>query len=146
MLDRDGIVKRLTIANVQANREIDTLKGMACPDPSEFSKHIYQYVIYKFLLDDEENLSDTHNLNELAKLSVAKAGKLNQNEATLLDVSKHCGATSSFMTKKVLLFMSLSEAFSFQYAPYNTADIETTDDLALIIMEKIGAASAKKRE
>ena len=103
-------------------------------------------MIFKFLLDDEENLSGTHNLNELAKLSVAKAGKLNPNEATLLDVSKHCGATSSFMTKKVLLFMSLSEAFSFQYIPYNTADIETTDDLALIIMEKTGAASAKKRE
>ena len=138
MLDRDGIVKRLTIANVRAKREIDTLKGMVHPDPSEFSKHIYQYVIFKFLLDDEENLPDTHDLNELAQLSVAKAGRLNPNEAALLDVSKHCGATSSFMTKKVLLFMSLSEVFAFQYAPYNTADIETTEDLAHIIMEKKG--------
>ena len=138
MLDRDGIVKRLTIANVRAKREIDTLKGMVHPDPSEFSKHIYQYVIFKFLLDDEENLPDTHDLNELAQLSVAKAGRLNPNEAALLDVSKHCGATSSFMTKKVLLFMSLSEVFAYQYAPYNTADIETTEDLAHIIMEKKG--------
>ena len=136
MLDKDGIVKRLTIANAQAKKEIDTLKGMVHPDPSEFSEHIYQYVIYKFLLDDEENLPDTHDLNALAQLSVAKAGRLNPNEAALLDVSKHCGATSSFMTKKVLLFMSLSKAFAFAYAPYNTADIETTEDLAYIIMEK----------
>ena len=65
-----------------------------------------------------------------------KAGRLNPNEAVLLDVSKHCGATSSFMTKKVLLFMSLSKYFGFTYPPYNTADIETTDELAEIILKK----------
>ena len=32
--------------------------------------------------------------------------------------------------------MSLSEYFGFQYPPYNTADIETTDMLAEIILKK----------
>ncbi len=137
MLDKNGIIKRLTIANVQAEKEIHILKELADPTPSEFSEHIYRYVIYKFLLDDEKELPPTHNLNELAQLSVAKASRLNPNEAALLDVSKHCGATSSFMTKKVLLFMSLSEEFDFSYPPYNTADIGTTDELARIILEKI---------
>lgn len=137
MLDRRGIIKRLVISNVQAKKEIDILKGLEQPDVSVFSEHIYRYVICKFLLDDEEDLPDTHNLNELAKLSVAKAARLNPNEAVLLESTKHCGAASSYMTKKVLLFMSLSEAFAFQYPPYNTADIETTDQLAGIIMEKI---------
>lgn len=136
MLDKNGIIKRLTIANHQAKKETDILKGLEFPDPSVFSNHIYKYVIFKFLLDDEEDLPDTHDLNELAKLSVAKAGRLNPNEAALLDVSKHCGSTSSFMTKKVLLFMSLSRELNFEYSPYNTAEIETTDELAKIIMEK----------
>ena len=70
-------------------------------------------------------------------LSVEKAGKLNPNEAALLDVSKHCGCTSSFMTKKVLLFMSLSEYFGFRYPPYDTAEIGTTGELAQIILEKV---------
>lgn len=137
MLNRRGIIKRLTIANVQAKKEIEILKGLERPDSLVFSEHIYRYVICKFLLDDEEDLPDTHDLNELAKISVAKAARLNPDETVLLESTKHCGAAGSYMTKKVLLFMSLSEAFSFQYPPYNTADIETTDQLAGIIMEKI---------
>ena len=92
------------------------------------------------MLDDEVPLPETRNLNELAQLSVAKAGKLNPNEAALLDVSRHCGSTSSFMTKKVLLFMSLSREFGFDYQPYDTAEITTTGALARIIMEKTGYA------
>lgn len=138
LLDKSGIIRRLTVADGLAKRELEILKGPETPDPSEFEEHIHRYVLYKFLLDDEDPVPETRNLNELAQLSVAKAGKLNPNEAALLDVSRHCGATSSFMTKKVLLFMALSREFGFDYPPYNTADIETTGQLARIIMEKTG--------
>lgn len=137
MLDKSGIIKRLVQADACAKKELQQWEGSRQPDPSRFAISIYRYVLYKFLLDDEENLPDTHDLNRLAMLSVEKAGRLNPNEAALLDVSKHCGATSSFMTKKILLFMGLSEFYDFQYPPYNTADIETTDDLASIILEKV---------
>ena len=137
MLDKSGIIKRLALADANARRELAQWKDSASPNPSRFAESIYRYVIFKFLLDDEAALPDTHNLNELAKLSVEKAGRLNPNEATLLDVSRHCGATSSYMTKKVLLFMSLSDAFQFQYPPYNTADIETTDMLAEVILKRV---------
>ena len=136
MLDKNGIIKRMTLADANAARELAKWKGPDHPDPSLFAESIYRYVLYKFLLDDEEDLPETHDLNALAARSVEKAGRLNPNEAVLLDVSKHCGATSSFMTKKVLLFMSLSKFFDFAYPPYNTADIETTDELARIILEK----------
>lgn len=137
MLDKSGIIRRLTIADTKARKELEQWEGLDTPDPSLFAESIYRYVLFKFLLDDERDLPRTHDLNTLAKLSVEKAGRLNPNESTLLDVSRHCGATSSFMTKKVLMFMSLSKAFKFQYPPYNTADIETTDMLAEIIMEKV---------
>ena len=137
MLDRNGIIKRLALANANAGRELAKWKDSNHPDPSAFAESIYRYVIFKFLLDDEPLLPNTHDLNELARLSVEKAGRLNPNEATLLDVSRHCGATSSYMTKKVLLFMSLADAFRFQYPPYNTADIETTDMLANVILKKV---------
>ncbi len=137
MLDKSGIIRRLARADACASREIERWKDRKNPDPEEFAASIHRYVLCKFLLEDEEPLPETHVLNALAQLSVEKAGKLNPNEAALLDVSKHCGATSSFMTKKVLLFMSLSKTFGFSYAPYNTADIETTEELAAIIREKI---------
>ena len=137
MLDKSGIIKRLALADAGARRELAQWEDAVHPDPSRFAESIYRYVLFKFLLDDEPALPQTHDLNALAKLSVAKAAKLNPNEATLLDVSRHCGATSSFMTKKVLLFMSLSDYFGFQYLPYNTADIETTEMLAEIILEKV---------
>ena len=138
MLDKNGIIRRMALADANAQRELNQWKGPGRPDPSMFAESIYRYVLYKFLLDDEEALPVTHELNALAAYSVEKAGRLNPNEAALLDVSKHCGATSSFMTKKVLLFMSLSKYFGFAYPPYNTADIETTDELARIILEKTG--------
>ena len=143
MLDKSGIIKRLAIADAKSKRELAKWEGPADPDPSLFAESIHRYVLYKFLLDDEQPLPETHSLNELARLSVEKAGRLNPNETTLLDVSRHCGSTSSFMTKKVLLFMSLSAYYNFQYPPYNTADIETTEELANIILEKTGHAAQK---
>ena len=137
MLDKSGIIKRMAAADAGALKELKQWEDLDHPDPSAFAESIYRYVVCKFLLDDEEELPLTHDLNELASLSVKKAGRLNPNETTLLDVSKHCGATSSFMTKKVLLFMSLSKYYGFQYPPYNTAEIETTDDLARVILEKV---------
>ena len=135
MLDKSGIIRRMALADANAQKELNQWEGPDHPDPSLFAESIYRYVLYKFLLDDED-LPETHELNALAALSVEKAGRLNPNEAALLDVSKHCGATSSFMTKKVLLFMSLSKYYGFAYPPYNTADIETTDELAEIILKK----------
>ena len=141
MLDKTGIIKRLAVADAKAKAEIGQWSDIACADPSAFARSIYRYVLYKFLLDDEEELPPTHDLNELAQLSVAKAGRLNPNEMTLLDVSRHCGATSSYMTKKVLLFMALSKELDFSYPPVNTADIDTTDELARVIQEKKSCSS-----
>lgn len=138
MLDKTGIIRRLAHADARATAELERWRGLADPDPSAFAESIRRYVLYKFLLDDEDPLPDTHDLRELAMLSVEKAGRLNPNEATLLDVSRHCGATSSHMTKKVLLLMALSRHFGITYAPYDTADIETTDELAHILREKAG--------
>ncbi len=145
MLDKNGIIKRLMKANSMAKKEIEALKGSANAGLSDFEFHIRNYVIYKFLLDDESGV-ETNNLNELSALSVEKAGKLNHNEAALLDISRHCGATSSSMTKKVLLFMAISEDFGVDLTKYDTANIETTDMLAKIIFdEKTGIENAEKQ-
>ena len=136
MLDKSGIIKRMAAADSRAAKELSQWKGLDHPDPSLFAESIHRYVLYKFLLDDEDHIPQTRDLNKLASLSVEKASHLNPNEAALLDVSRHCGATSSFMTKKVLLFMSLSKYFVFSYPPYYTADIESTYQLAEVILEK----------
>lgn len=136
MLDKDGIIKRLLVSDTLANKEINCLKDLDKPGLLDYKEHIYNYVIYKFLLDDEEGI-DTKDINELARQSVAKAGRLNPNEAALLDVSKHCGATSSFMTKKVLLYLSLSDALGIDLSQYNMAEIEDTDQLAELVYGKV---------
>ena len=136
MLDKTGIIRRLAEADAKAQAEIGRWGDLSEADPAAFADSIHRYVLAKFLLDDEPELPSTHDLDELAKLSVAKAGRLNPNELTLLDVRRHCGATSSYMTKKVLLFMALSKHFDFTYPPVNTADIATTDELSRVIREK----------
>lgn len=138
MLDRSGIVKRLTLANISARKALDALKGPELPGLSVFRECIRQYVLCKFLLEDEGEIQ-AGSINELAKLSVEKAGRLNPNELELLDVSRHCGATSSVMTKKVLLYMALSEDVGVDLSRRDTADIEYTDMLADIIYEELSA-------
>ena len=137
MLDKSGIVRRLAVADGQAQTELARWADPAQADPEAFAAGIHRYVLHKFLLDDEPQPPATHELNALAQLSVAKAARLNPNESTLLDVSRHCGATSSFMTKKVLLLMALSRHYGFAWPPVNTADIETTDELAAQIQAKM---------
>lgn len=137
MLDKNGIIKRLLFANTFAQKEVAYLKGLDAPTLSDYEASIQKYVLYKFLLDDEPEITTTI-LNELADFSVTKAGKLNPNESILLDVSRHCGATSSAMTKKVLLFMSIQEDFQVDLTTINTADIETTQELAYILHQKGG--------
>ncbi len=132
MLDKSGIIKRLMLSNQKASAEIKALKGPEKPGLLAYQKHIHQYVLDKFLLDDEEEIH-TDDINELAKKSVEKAGKLNPNEATLLDVSKHCGATSSFMTKKVLLYLALAEDLGVNLQKYDMSEIETTGELAALL-------------
>ena len=63
MLDKSGIIKRLMIADKKARNELDAWKDLEHPDPSGFAEAIYHYVLYKFLLDDEEELPDTRKLN-----------------------------------------------------------------------------------
>ncbi len=132
MLDKSGIIRRLMFADQHAKQEIADLKGLESPTLSDYACHIHNYVIYKFLLDDEPDIT-TRNLNELADLSVKKAGKLNSKEKELLDVSKHCGATTSSMTKKVLMFMALQEDMGVKISDQPTAWLETTDELAELI-------------
>lgn len=135
LLDRTGIVKRLAAANAAARRELDALQAPAHPALSDYQVHIRRYVLYKFLLDDEPDIQ-TDDLNELAALSVKKAAKLNPNEPVLLDMSRHCGATTSAMTKKVLLFMSLSKELGVELNRYDTANIADTAQLGQILFEE----------
>lgn len=134
LLDKNGIIKRLAAADAAASREVSFLKSLEFPSLSDYQTHIRRYVLFKFLLDDEEGI-ETKDLNELAALSIQKAGRLNPNEPALLDMSKHCGATSSAMTKKVLLYMRLSEDFEIDLSKINTADIVDTNSLGEIIFQ-----------
>lgn len=136
LLDRNGIIQRLLLADERASVEVEALKKAPTMPETDYAHHIHRFVLAKMLLDDEGEIA-THDLNELAQMSVIKAGKLNKNEAELLDVSRHCGGTSSAMTKKVLLFMSLEESLSFKFGTVNTAEIQSTEELAATIQHLV---------
>lgn len=110
------------------------LKDLDHPDLLVYQEYIRRYVLFKFLLDDEPDIQ-TSDMNELAALSVKKAANLNPNEPILLDMSRHCGATTSAMTKKVLLYMSLSKDMGIELNKIDTASITDTDHLARIVFE-----------
>lgn len=132
MLDKNGIIKRLIIADKKAKNQIDTLKGLAHPTLLDYQFYIRQFILAKFLLDDEDVSTD--ELNILAKQSVGKANRINPDEDILLDAVSHCGSATSAITKKVLMLVALQEVFDIDFQEVDTPAIKTTAELAEIIM------------
>ena len=134
MLDKNGIAGRLARADRLAEEQLNILKGLEHPALSDYESAIRNYILTKFLLDDED--VETDSLNELAEISVKKAFSLKPvgNEHDMLDISGHCGSVSSAATKKVLLLVALQKAMEVDLTVVNTAYIDTTKELAAIIM------------
>lgn len=136
MLDKNGIAARLFLADTRAKEQMDRLKAMDSPSLTDYETCIHRYVLAKFLLDDEPNVS-TQDLNELASLSVRKAHRLKPagNERDMLDISGRCGSVSSAAAKKVLLLVALQKEMEIDLTSVDTAYIETTGHLAQTVMQ-----------
>lgn len=133
MLDKSGVIRKLLEADALARDEVRVLKSLVSPSSYDYASHVRSYVVHKFLLDTEDYRSAGDGLMDLARQSVTVSARLSRANRELLDVSKHCGATSSAMTKKVMLLLAVQRDFEVDLSGEDTADIETTRQLADII-------------
>lgn len=90
------------------------------------------YICYKFMLDESDFTCD--NLITLAKISISKAVK---NKEVHWD-QKDCHGTTESMTKKIMLISSIERNLGITFSRQEYMDLDTVDDLANIIFQKIG--------
>ena len=104
------------------------LDSFASADPAAFSRYIYQYILYKFLLADL-NQHET-DLKRLAEQSLIHTLELTNGDTQAADVSFGCSGASTAETKKVILLLVLKEKLGVSLPPDWIPDIVSSDQLA----------------
>lgn len=94
----------------------------------ELHADLYPYVLSKYILIGEVN--DIYELDELAKLSVAKTIRMSKELAMELDGAHSCEGTTSAMNKKVLLLMAIQRELGIQFPKGRTVELTDTKLIA----------------
>ena len=114
-----------------AEREMNAVKS-ACPLTEEaFNGHMFNYILYKFLLLPEEVKS--RDFNDLAEQSLAKSAGISKDLVKEFDQAQSCSGTSSVMAKKVLLFMKLQRELNIKLPAEGSARVKSIDELIRLV-------------
>lgn len=134
MLQAD-IKEQLLQANRLAEEEIASIKNKAGADKAFLEKHLKKYIAYKLLLGDAE-IDGT--INEMIRESVARSLNVAKEKVTKVDQPARCDGSTTVLSKRILLFLSIQRELKIQFPPDKTALIETTDDLAGLVHHLLG--------
>ena len=93
---------------------------------------IRDYILNKYMLQDQ-NISED-GITELTKISIAHVLSLDKELLVVLDrQSSGCGASSSTVTKKILLYLAIQKDFGITLPPDKMAYAESLHDIADIV-------------
>lgn len=107
-------------------------------------EQLYQYVLVKFLLTDEDRPADD-SFNTLVETSLSKSMKVSPELVAEFDTAQSCDGATSAMAKKVLLFMSIQRALGIELPAEESARIKTMRDLSDMVWRTL-AQSPEWRE
>ena len=119
----------------RAEKEIAYIKEHPEISKEELHEHVYEYVLFKYNLSAEAE--GVYALDELAKISVAKAIRLSKERAIAYDNRGTCEGATSAMNKKVLLMMAIQRELGIKFPLDKTAGIKTTHELAAVTWEEL---------
>ncbi|MBQ9083693.1 MAG: hypothetical protein IJY28_09380 [Clostridia bacterium] len=110
---------------------LDHIEAMKCAvAPDTFYSSMYAYILERFMLDS--SVTET-NLLLLAKESLRRqhaAAPLTEDQLVNAFSKSDCRGTNSIIKKKVLLMMHLEKKLGVHIDDRQSADIETTGQLA----------------
>ena len=101
------------------------------PEESFLLERLRKYVLYRFLLNEDE--CQTDDINEIAKISLAKSLHMDKALMKNIDRESTCDRASPVMTKRLLLFIAIQSELNIQLPPDETPGIKTIADLASLV-------------
>lgn len=108
-------------------------------------EQLYQYVLAKFLLTDEDRPEDG-SFDALVELSLSKSMQVSPELVAQFDTAKSCDGATSAMAKKVLLFLAIQRALDIELPALESARVKTMDGLAAMVWNTLaGEPEWRKR-
>lgn len=139
-MDFSQIKNHLISHREHAQHQIDYIKAHRHMEEDELHTYIYDYVLYKYNLFGE--VSDVYVLDDLAELSVAKAIKLNKEQAIAYDNKASCDGATSAMNKKVLLLMAIQKELNIKFPLDEVVQIKDTKKLTSVVYRQLNGKMA----
>lgn len=143
MDSKPTLKERMDAASHQADLELERMKGGSL-SKEDFRAAVRGFTLSKFLLDEEE--CDTDDIFALAELSIEKLLRENDKSVKLAQGSNTCTNQSSTDIKKVLLSLTLQRGLGVHFTPAESADLETTQQLADALREAMPAGGSGQGE
>ena len=131
MDQKERIKEMLIEAQKRSAEQVVLIKGQVPLTKDFFHKSLRNYILCKFMLDEEECTSD--NLDEITEISLAKSAGISKELVQDLDIAKTCSGGSSAMTKKVLLFLAIQKDFDVHLPTEGTGNVRTLSDLSELV-------------
>jgi hypothetical protein len=129
------IKNKLLQAKAQATRELEQILLQPQLETQQLYSHLKTYTFARLFLEPAE--SDSDDLLELARASLAKTLKVAPQDLDSLDLSQTCTGTSSVISKKVLLLISLEQGLHITISPQQSAAIKTLSDLTKEVKQQL---------
>lgn len=128
-----ALMNRLTAAAQKADDLLAScdVKPMGC---SELITVLKEYVRLRYLLEESDIQEDEH-FGYLGEVSLARSLGMPVEMVRKTEMDSKCEGTSSSMTKKILLILSLGKALGIQTCPERNAEVTTVTELAEYVYE-----------
>ena len=129
---RDRLLESLAMAS----REMEQMKAGWNMGYDDLYSRLRGYILARFLLDRDE-AGSMDGLLELAEAGIAKTMSVDREELAGMDLSSSCTGSSSVVTKKVLLLLSIEKELDIDFSPGESVNITTVSGLAESIFQKL---------
>ncbi|MGD9162749.1 MAG: hypothetical protein PVG39_30365 [Desulfobacteraceae bacterium] len=139
---KERIREMLLEAQKKSAEQVLLIKGQVPLTRDFFHKSLRNYILYKFMLEEEECTGD--NLDEITEISLAKSAGISKELVQDLDIAKTCSGGSSAMTKKVLLFLAIQKDFNVYLPTEGTGNVRTLSDLSELVWNAMSEKEAWK--
>ena len=134
--DTHSSAKEMILASKKASAEhIANIKNAPELTRDLVRQEVRAYIMAKFHLTEEDCITD--NFSRLAQISLSKSMKISHELVKEFDLARSCDGVSSHTAKMVLLFMALQKDLGIQFRPMETAEAETLNDIADLVLKEL---------
>lgn len=135
MTEEEKALQQILTAKKRSESCILNILNERRPDRSFVRKMISDFVLIRYLLDDED--VSGLSFDQIAEFSVAKSADISRSMVKDLDTSVDCMGASSLTAKKAMLLRQIEIKLGIQLPAMRSAMIEDLDELGDMVYDEL---------